>query len=147
MQCSCKTAQIPLPRPNTFAGLMELYETNYIKIKKLCGDFNKLHENNISTVTAGMDLHLRIVEKTKYTVTLYLTYHFTQSDPTEIDEYPGTLVRVYFDAMQAEVLRKVSKVHAKPSNSFDLYSKWRNNRFLFKWLSYSLRQGHDFQAT
>ena len=44
MQCIKNSLRIPQPNPNTFAGLMELYENNYIKLKKLCGNFNVLDE-------------------------------------------------------------------------------------------------------
>ncbi len=145
MQCVTRQAVIPLPRPNTFAGLMELYESNYIKIKKLCGNFNKLHDYSFSQVERGMDLHLRVLERNKYTVTINLTYAFAHSSAHEPREYPNVIIRVYFDAMQAEVLRRVTRPRVSRSDPpSHLYSKWRDNRFLFKWLSFCLHQGHGF---
>ena len=144
MQCVVNRAVIPLPRPNTFAGLMELYESNYIKIKKLCYNFNELHEYSFSKVDKGMDLHLFVLERNKYTITLKLTYYFSNM-PDSPQDYPNVIVRVYFDAMQAEVLRRVSR---RPTDnnrlSRNLDKKWRDNRFLFKWLSFCLHQGHEF---
>lgn len=144
MQVLTKQSVIPLPRPNTFAGLMELYESNYIKIKKLCGDFNKLDEYSVSTIDKGLDLHMRVIERNKYTVTINLSYIFSSS-VEKPRNYPNLLVRVYFDAMQAEVLQRVTRskrVQSEPSGH--LRNKWRDNRFLFKWLSFCLHQGHDF---
>ncbi len=144
MQVVCKQSVIPLPRPNTFAGLMELYETNYIKIKKLCSNFNKLGEYSISQIEKGLDLHLYVLERNKYTITIKLTYIFTDL-PDEPKDFPNVVIRVYFDAMQAEVLHRVSR--SSPSKylySSQLCSKWRDNRFLFKWLSFCLHQGHGF---
>lgn len=134
-----------MPEPRTFAGLMEIYETNYINLRRLCGNINILDEWVISQVQTGLDLHLRIVDKAKYTLTLKLTYQFTDGISQRIDEYPDLLVRVYFDAKQAEVL----KVFSTESNRHidyrqRLFKKWCDNRFLYKWLKYCLNEGHHF---
>lgn len=145
MKYSYKPSVIPFPFPNTFAGLMELYETNYINIRKLCGNLDELNDYAVSSIQQGMDLHLSVIEKNKYTITLYLTYRFAQVDEDQSKEYPAATIRVYYDAMQAEVLDRISKVDKQGPNSSDnLYQKWHTNRFLFKWLSFSLRQGHSF---
>lgn len=147
MRFTSNYSKIPSPNPNTFAGLMELYEGNYIKIRKLCDNFKVLHEYSLSRVNKGLDLHLQVVERTKYTITLNLTYKFTdqnnnQDEPKEI---PNMLIRVYFDAMQAEVLhREVKRQTVTSQIGSSLCNKWRDNRFLFKWLSFCLLQGHAF---
>ena len=146
MQVLTKQSIIPLPKPNTFAGLMELYESNYIKIKKLCGNFNNLDEYSVSTVDKGLDLHMRVVERNKYTITINLTYHFSSLSERPRN-FPNLLVRIYFDAMQAEVLRR--EIRCKSGNASStghLRNKWRDNRFLFKWLTFCLHQGHDFDV-
>ena len=145
MRYSYKPSVIPFPNPNTFAGLMELYETNDINIRKLCGNLDSLNEYSVSTIQHCMDLHLKVLEKNKYTITLYLTYRFTEVDGNQPSDFPGATIRVYYDAMQAEVLNRTSKV-AKESRYYSdfLYQKWHINRFLFKWLRFSLRQGHSF---
>ncbi len=145
MQCIKNSLRIPQPSPNTFAGLMELYENNYIKLKKLCGDFNVLDEKSVSSIRHGMDLYLQVIERTTYTVTLNLTYQFDEKVYTDESKYPNLIIRVYFDAMQAEVMQRV--VRKGPNNNTlggHLKHKWRDNRFLFKWLSFCLRQGHEF---
>lgn len=145
MKYSYKPSFIPFPSPNTFAGLMELYETNYISMRKLCGNLDELSDYSVSTIQQGMDLHLSVLEKNKYTITLYLTYRFRQAEPGQSDEFPGATIRVYYDAMQAEVLNRSSKVFKPlPNSANNLCQKWRCNRFLFKWLNFSLRQGHSF---
>ena len=144
MQCVINRAVIPLPRPNTFAGLMELYESNYIKIKKLCCNFNEIHEYSLSQVEKGLDLHLFVLERNKYTVTLKLTYYFSDLLDHPQD-FPNVIVRVYFDAMQAEVLRRVARCPRDENRANrNLRKKWQDNRFLFKWLSFCLHQGHEF---
>ncbi|MDW3094916.1 MAG: DUF1249 domain-containing protein [Gammaproteobacteria bacterium] len=147
MRCSNNFARIPHPDPNTFAGLMEVYENNYIKLRRLCGNFNALNEYSYSRVNNALDLHLQVVERTKYTITLNLTYRFTDKKTNQIKELPNLLIKVYFDAMQAEVLHRESKkslvTQAKPSR---LSNKWKDNRFLYKWLSFCIAQGHVFDA-
>ena len=148
MQCVAKTARIPLPKPNTFAGLMELYENNYIKLRKLCNNFDNLHENSISRVDQGLDLYLQVIERSRYTVTLNLTYRFSNSEQGEFKALPNLLIRIYFDAMQAEVLQRSVKrpVDVCFESKKNLNNKWQNNRFLFKWLSFCLHQGHSFRS-
>lgn len=145
MQASRQCSVIPLPSPNTFAGLMEIYEYNYIKIKKLCHNFNKLDGYSVSKVRNGLDLHLFVVEKTKYTITLNLTYHLQDGSKDRLCSYPNVFIRVYFDAMQAEVVKPIThkRFISKVCNK-RLSGKWRENRFLFKWLSFCLHQGHTF---
>ena len=113
MRCATKFARIPQPNPNTFAGLMELYENNYIKLKRLCGNFDVLHDYSYSKVSKGLDLHLHVIERTKYTITLNLTYKFFESN-NKLRELPNLLIRVYFDAMQAEVLHRELKQQSAP---------------------------------
>ena len=145
MRFTHQSAYIPMPEPKTFAGLMEVYECNYINIRRLCGNIDKLSEGVISQVQAGLDLHLKIVERSTYTITLKLTYQFNDQLTQIIDEYPDILVRVYFDAKQAEVLKLThNKVKAIDYRK-RLFAKWHDNRFLYKWLKYCLDEGHQFK--
>ncbi len=139
-------AIIPPPLPNTFAGLMEVYEDNYIKLRKLCDNINPNIGQYLSVSTATLDLHMQIIERSRYTYTLILSYHFNSDKTMEPVDYPQLTVRVYHDAMQAEVLPEV----VEGSNSSSQYEnkrllrRWRDNRFLSKWLSFLLRRGHSF---
>jgi len=147
MRCSTNFARIPHPDPNTFAGLMEVYENNYIKLRKLCGNFNILHEYSHSRVSKALDLHLQVIERTKYTITLNLTYRFIVHSDNSPEELPNLLIRVYFDAMQAEVLqRKMRYETSTRTQDSRLRNKWNDNRFLYKWLSFCIAQGHVFNT-
>ena len=140
-------ARIPHPDPNTFAGLMEVYENNYIKLRKLCGNFNVLHEYSYSRVSKALDLHLHVVERTKYTITLNLTYRFIEHNDNKSKNVPNLLIKVYFDAMQAEVLhREMKRASTNLPKDSRLRNKWKDNRFLYKWLSFCIAQGHVFDA-
>ena len=134
--------------PCTFAGLMELYESNYIRLRNLVPDADALQPKVISRVPGALDLHLRIVERCKFTTTLNLTYHF--SDVEGVFPAPDIRVRIYHDAQVGEVIacgRRRGLRHAEYNrmhHQYTLEEKWRMNRFLQKWLGYCLRQGHRF---
>jgi hypothetical protein len=131
-----------------FAGLMELYESNYIRLRNLVPDPDALQPEVISRVPDVLDLHLRIVERCKFTTTLNLTYHF--SDAEGAFPAPDIRVRIYHDAQVGEVIacgRRRGLRHAEYNrmhHHHTLEEKWRMNRFLQKWLGYCLRQGHRF---
>ena len=140
------TSMIPSPLPNTFAGLMEVYEGNYIKIRKLCDNINPNVGQYLSVSTADLDLHMQITERSRYTYTLILSYRFNKDDTSMPADYPKLTVRVYHDAMQAEVLPTILK-GSDSRTQFEnkrLLHRWRDNRFLSKWLSFLLRRGHSF---
>ena len=65
-----------IPAKN-FAGLMELYECNYIRLRNLVPDVDVMPDSVISRIPGVLDLHLRVVERNKFTTTLHLTYYFT----------------------------------------------------------------------
>lgn len=136
-----------IPAKN-FAGLMELYECNYIRLRNLVPDVDEIPDYVISRIPGVLDLHLRVVERCKFTTTLNLTYHF--HDPEGVFPAPDMQVRLYHDAQVGEVIscgRRRGKRHAvyhRMFHSYTLVEKWRMNRFLQKWLGYCLMQGHCF---
>lgn len=134
----------------TFSGLMDIYEQNYIRLRRLIPDFEKIGASAVSTVPGGMDLHYACLERSKYTTVFSLTYKFETLEP-------NLEIRVYHDARVAEVLasnvqsegaywwdrrHKVSSLFR--TDLHNLQTKWRLNRFLHKWLHYCLKQGHMF---
>ncbi|NJM13167.1 MAG: DUF1249 domain-containing protein [Synechococcaceae cyanobacterium SM1_2_3] len=137
--------------PGAFAALMDLYERNYINLRRLLPTMPAAQTAAISQVPGGLDLHLRIIERCRYTSELILTYQFDQGDGGIASE-PNLCIRVYHDARLAEVLAAYPRRHPSfhaPANgrltsSAALLTRWQMNRFLFKWLSYCLRQGHCF---
>ena len=138
------------PLPSSFAGLMEMYEANYIRVRKLCGNKDAMPSVAVSRIAKGMDLYLQVLEQTKYTATIALTYYFADSKSGFL-AYPDLKLRIYYDALQAEVLCQSYRRQKNPNfRAFNhavspsLLKRWRMNRFLFKWLSYCDRQGHSF---
>ena len=133
-----------------FAGLMELYECNYIRLRNLVPDLDVMPDHVVSRIDAVLDLHLRIVERCKFTTTLNLTYYF--HDKQGRFPAPDMQVRMYHDAQVGEVIacgRRRGVRHAVYNRMYNRYSlseKWRMNRFLQKWLGYCLLQGHRFSS-
>jgi uncharacterized protein YqiB (DUF1249 family) len=131
-----------------FAGLMELYECNYIRLRNLVPDLDTMPDHVISRIDAVLDLHLRVVERCKFTTTLSLTYYF--HDQQGRFPAPDMQLRMYHDAQVGEVIscgRRRGFRHATYNRMYNRYSlseKWRMNRFLQKWLGYCLLQGHRF---
>ena len=137
--------------PGTFAALMDLYERNYIYIRRLLPTMPPIHAKCVSQAPGGMDLHLHIIERCRYTSELILSYQFGQADGAILAE-PNLRIRVYHDARQAEVMIAHPRRHPvfildaiAPERTDDpLFVRWRINRFLYKWLGYCLHQGHRF---
>jgi len=133
-------------KPGSFVGLMALYESNYLRLLRLIPDVDRLDGCFRSRVAGDCDLHVEILERCRYTVTLSLTYHFETDDGLLVD--PDMTIRVYLDGQLAEVmaigsrqrhttLRKLVKEHLR-----ELDRRWRRNIVLNKWLDYLSEQGH-----
>ena len=144
-------SSISRPEPGAFAALMDLYESNYINMRRLVPSLPNCSNHLISQVPNGLDLHLHLLERTRYTSEVSLTYQFNQGGTIFVE--PNLHIRVYHDARLAEVLA----AHLRHLPAFDadsliahrtdgahLHRRWKINRFLFKWLHYCLRQGHRF---
>jgi len=129
-----------------FASLMDMYEDNFIKLRKLVPDLHRIKHSCISKSLGHLNLHLSIVERSKYTTTLLLSYCFDEAGERRME--PNLKIRIYHDAGLAEVMS--GKLHHGrlvldnlPSDARQ--QKWQLNRFLSKWLKYCLRQKHEFQ--
>jgi len=133
-------------KPRSFVGLMALYESNYLRLRRLIPEVDRLDGCFRSRVAGDCDLHVEILERCRYTVTLSLTYHFETDDGLLTD--PDMTVRAYLDGKLAEVmavgnmqrharLRKLVNEHCR-----ELDRRWRRNIVLNKWLDYLSEQGH-----
>ncbi len=133
-------------RPGSFVGLMTLYESNYLRLLQLVPEIHRLDGCYRSTVAGDCDLYLEILERSRYTVTMSLSYMFTEDDVRVAD--PDMQVRLYLDGHLAEAmrcsgehrhaaLRRLSRAHRK-----ELDLRWRRNMLLNKWLEYLMDQGH-----
>jgi uncharacterized protein YqiB (DUF1249 family) len=131
---------------------MEMYEANYLRFRRLCPEIYDVGHRALSSTLDGPDLHLRVLARTHYTSSVHLSY--LMKDPYGIvHSNPDLNLRVYYDARQAEVLSCSHGClrHGVGTQTgglaHDLTYKWAMNRFLYKWLSYCLGQGHSFSST
>ena len=90
----------------SFSGLMDIYEQNYIRLRKLAPDLDGA-DKQISLVPDHQNLFLSITERCKYTTMLRLTYQFgSESNP--IFE-PDLSLIIYHDAKVVEVQQYYSR--------------------------------------
>ncbi len=133
-------------RPHSFVGLMALYESNFLRLLRLIPEIDRLDGCFRSRVAGDCDLYVEVIETSRYTVTLSLTYQFATDDGLLAD--PDMTVRVYLDGQQAEVLaigeqqRHAALRRLVLEHNEELDRRWRCNIVLNKWLDYLSDQGH-----
>ena len=125
---------------------MALYESNYLRLLRLIPEVRRLDGCFRSRIAGDCDLHVEILERCTYTVTLSLTYHLETDDGLLID--PDMTVRVYLDGQLAEVMaigerqRRTALSRLVQEHRKELDRRWRWNVVLNKWLDYLSEQGH-----
>ena len=133
-------------KPRSFIGLMTLYESNYLRLLRLIPEIARLDGCFRSRVAGDCDLHIEILERCRYTVTLSLSYHLETDEGLLVD--PDMTIRVYLDGQLAEAmsidenerhaaLRQLIGAHRRV-----LGLRWQRNIVLNKWLEYLSDQGH-----
>ena len=133
-------------RPKSFAGLITLYESNYLRLLQLVPELHRLDGYYRSSVAGDLDLHLEIIDRSRYTVTLSLSYFFNDNGRRMAD--PDMQVRVYFDGQLAEASaftgehRHAELVRLSHCHRHELDERWRRNSVLNKWLDYLIDHGH-----
>jgi uncharacterized protein YqiB (DUF1249 family) len=133
-------------RPKSFVGLMAVYESNYLRLLRLIPELHTLDRCFRSRVAGECDLFVEIIETSRYTVTLSLTYRL-QTDEGLVSD-PDITVRAYLDGQQAEVLsigekqRHAALLRLVVEHREELDRRWRFNIVLNKWLEYLSDQGH-----
>ena len=132
--------------PQSFVGLMAVYESNYLRLLHLVPELERIDGCYRSRVAGDCDLHVDVLERSRYTVTLSMTYYFDGDTGRTAD--PDMIVRAYFDGQLAEAMtlgstprhvafQRLLQLHGK-----DLGTRWKRNIVLNKWLDYLLEQGH-----
>lgn len=125
---------------------MELCEENYLRISRLVPHLHRLSGLHRSPGCDGIALYLEVLEQSRFTTELRLTYRFHTQEPAHPDADPDVRLRVYHDSRQVEVLGVRQSALALDADYQPpaLTNKWRVNLFLAKWLQYCLRRGHGF---
>jgi len=133
-------------KPGSFVGLMALYESNYLRLLRLVPEIDRLDGCFRSRVAGDCDLHIEVLERFRYTVTLSLTYHLETDEGLLID--PDMTIRVYLDGQLAEAMalgkkrRHVALEQLVLEHRRALDIRWQRNIILNKWLEYLSDQGH-----
>src|SRR5512143_2088513 len=117
--------------PGTFAGLMDLYERNYIGIRRLIPLMPPVTTREISSIPGGLRLYLEVLERFRYTSELVLTYHFVREGGVVAE--PDLRIRVYHDARLVEVMsaqlrhRPEFQLNEENSQQTQLSARWHIN--------------------
>jgi len=133
-------------KPKSFVGLMALYESNFLRLLRLIPELDHLDGCFRSRVAGDCDLFVEVIETSRYTVTLSLTYRLLTDSGVHMD--PDITVRAYLDGQQAEVLnigeqqRHAALRRLVFEHREELDRRWRFNIVLNKWLEYLSDQGH-----
>lgn len=135
-------------RSSSLSRLMALYESNYARLLQLVPEPELPYESAVSRSRLDRDLHLRVLERSRYTATLNLSYRFEEAGVLRVE--PDVDVRLYRDALLVEALRVGPHAHCAVLSDLDrelgpmLQGRWGRNLLLAKWLEYLLAQGHGF---
>ena len=125
---------------------MTLYESNYLRLHQLIPEIERLDGYYRSGVAGDCDLHLEILDRSRYTITLSLTYFFFDGQKRIAD--PDLKIRMYLDCGVAEAMSLSGRHrHAEVrrllrQHNGELDARWRRNIVLNKWLDYLIDQGH-----
>jgi uncharacterized protein len=140
--------RVRLVRPRSFAGLMTLYEGNYVRLRQLIGDIASLPAVLISASPTDLSIHLELDGHSRYTTSLRMTYYFDNGGLASAD--PDLLVRVYHDARLADAVSCCEQPRHSVFQGLwvpaaaELERRWLLNILLSKWLEYCLDHCHIF---
>lgn len=133
---------------------MALYESNYVRFRWLIPDLQPLRHVGTRMISASrkdFPLYLQVLEASRYTTTMRLTYFLDSQNGVVAD--PDLKLRIYHDAGQLEAMSlAASHKHQalqQISGAFgaELARRWRHNMMLNKWLEYCADRNHDFSAS
>lgn len=131
-----------------FSHLMALYAENHLRFERLfqlppqpgC-------ERLRSSLDDGLDIHLDILQRYRYTTELRLSYALP--DPVTGEPDPSAYLRLYHDARLLEAShcyvgrRWQDVLGLHPAPGILINHRLRMNTFLGKWLNYLAEQGHS----
>jgi len=127
---------------------MTLYESNFVRLGWIMSDLQNIPDQGVSRAPSDCDLHLTMIERSRYTSVLRLTYEF-ELDGGFIQD-PNLEVCVYHDARLAEVrsfcgfVRHSHMARLQMEVKRELDQRWSHNMMLNKWLEYCAERGHRF---
>ncbi|MDR2013845.1 MAG: DUF1249 domain-containing protein [Rhodanobacter sp.] len=134
--------------PSRFAWLMGLHAENYHRLTRLFTPHTLEIGSYLSSLDDGLDVRLDVLERHRYTLDLYLTYCFIDTETGE--HAPAARLRMYHDAHMAEVLdcradRRLARAIGPYVPARSLFQqRARMSSFLNRWLEYLAEQGHSY---
>ena len=137
---------------NTSYWLAHICESNFGKLARLIPDLSRLDGNTTAVSSFGKPaLQLTVVERSRYTLTVDLSYRF--GDQARQTAEPRFRIRVYLDGKCAEALNRHQtddsyriRTEAATHGLEVLEEKWALNYFLERWLDHCLHSQHRFEA-
>lgn len=136
-----------VPRSSRFGYLMGLYTENFMRFERLFQPHRHAAGLWRSSVDDGLDVHLQVLKRYRYTTELRLTYSLR--DPVTGEPDPSVFLRRYRDARLIEAThcyvgrrwQDVLGLHPEPETLIG--HRLKMNVFLSKWLGYLAEQGHS----
>ena len=135
-------------KPNSFIGLMTLYESNYLRLLDLIPNIKDLEGSYIGNTADENDILFVVNEKTKYTISFSMSYIF--EDNLGIEFEPNLKVNIYLDGKLAQVMSlnkdqnstALNKIAHSHNKFIDFL--WRKNMIFNKWLEHIVDKGYYF---
>jgi uncharacterized protein YqiB (DUF1249 family) len=128
--------------------LEQICESNFQKLFQLIPCLLTCKEKASGFAENNSFLHLDVIERSPYTITIELSHSFSKSGAELLE--PAVKIRIYLDAKLAEVLSDhvrapVMQIYKNASCSREIMNyKWRLNYFLQKWLDHCLKKNYCF---
>jgi len=139
------------PRNKSY-WLAQLFESNYGKLSELIPELPDLRGNAVAFSYGKPLLHLTLVDRSRYTLTVELNYCFSTVQPRAT--VPSFRIRIYLDGKCAEALDDAQPVgtagsgqRPRPRGADMLDDKWTANYFLERWLNHCLKNQYRFEPS
>lgn len=131
---------IPPPSPGTLTGLMEIYERNYMLLKRLFADDDPEAAHAMHYFDKRHRLESVLLQRERYTTVLLLSYSLLDGRRPLV--HPVQLkICVYRDARQAELMHPPRFLQTAFAGEAVLRNKWLLNKFLLGLLVRFNRRG------
>jgi uncharacterized protein len=146
---SFPVAQSTLIELRSLGALIDTYEGSYQRLVRLAPDLDRLEGSMVSSVVGALDLYCTVLERSRYTTVLNLTYLFEDEFGQLVAE-PNVRIGIYHDVRAVDVISHCRRKRASTVRPWrrgrkpELDRRWELNRFLYKWLGFCSRQGHLF---
>jgi len=130
--------------------LMWVFEANYDRLMTLIPRINELNGLVTASVDGLMDLHLEVIDRSRYTTTVSLTHYLDEQG--RLIANPYMRIRLYHDAKVAEVLAYQNQSRFKHEYPYpnpkmhQRHEKRQLNLFLAEWLTYCIARGCRFDT-